>query len=99
MRLIYEGEPDDGNAVDRYLRKAGNEDTLPDYEELEIKGLEFWKVEGQEKFYSANVGGNEVEIGVNIRQLSDDRWVLSSISSEEPKFAEFLESYLGHRMR
>ena len=62
--IIYEKEPDDENAIDRYLRKAGNEDTLPDYKELEVKGLEFWKIEKQEKFYNVNVGGNKIEIGV-----------------------------------
>ena len=93
--IIYEKEPDDENVIARYLRKAGNEDTLPDYEELEVKGLEFLKIRGKEKFYEVNVGENEIEIGVNIRQLSDGRWALSSISSEESDFAEFLESHVG----
>ena len=97
--IIYEKGTRYDNKIDRFLKKSRYEDNLPVSEELEIETLNFQKIIGSEKFYEVNLGKYEVDISVNIKQLSDDRWVLSSISSEEPDFAKFLESYLGHRMR
>lgn len=95
--IIYEKGSRYENSIDQFLKKSRYEDILPVSEELEVEALTFHKIIGSEKFYEVDLGGYEVDISVEITQINQNQWTISSINSEDPYFAEFLESYLESR--
>ena len=95
--IIYEKESTHDDAIDLFLKKSGNEEVLPRYEKLVLDELNFQRIQGTKKFYEAKLGDYEVDISIDLWQLNDGRWTMSSIDSDDSNFGDFLESYLGNR--